>query len=231
MKRINKMALAAIAATALAASAQAQYNAGDLLLGFTSPNSGQASQGGNAGYLGDLIIDLGTGALIGVGSGGSVNLNDNGNVGYTAAGLQLELTSLFGGMGGLSFGVVGGKYVNASSGFTFGTVAHGATPPIIANVGALKSSAALAGTAIGDGSANANSAIVDPNAAYGYSWQEAVVGTANGQWSHSGSNPDSTTPATFTSGSVMEDLYEYNLAGGGAESLVGTIARPSLMAT
>jgi hypothetical protein len=213
MNTKTKMALAAAAATALAASVQAQlpvsgYNPGDLLLGFTTPSS-----------TGDLVIDLGSASQIGVGSGLTLNLNDNGNVGMSAAALTSELTTLYGGLGGLSFGVVGSKYVNAANNFVYSTVPQGDPAPIIANVGALKSSVALVATPIGDGSAAANSAIVNPGAGYGYSWTEGIKGTGNGQWGKYGTDPNSTTPATFTSGSVVEDLYA-NING--TESLVGS---------
>ena len=215
MNRTTKMALAAVATTALVASARAQYNNGDLLLGFTTPSS-----------TGDLVFDLGSAASIGVGSGLTLNLNDNGNLGLSASALSSQLTTLYGGLSGLSFGVVGGSYVNPTTGFTFGTVAHGDPAPTISNVGALRSSVNTVGQTIGDGSGpTANSAIANPNDGYGWSWTETINRDATGTWSRNGTNPNSQTPAGFT-GSFMEDLYMYDLHTG-TESFVGTISLAS----
>jgi len=192
---------------AMAASVQAQYHSGDLLLGFTSGN----------GFIGDLVLDLGTASSIGVGGGVTLNLNNNGNVGLSASALQNQLGSLYGSV--YSFGVVGASYQNFTHGLIYGTVAQGAAAPTLANVSALSSAVDTAGQTVGDGSGpTANSALYSASQGFGYSWSETILGLGNGTWSKNGTNPDN----PFTSSSTVEDLYQFN-SNTGVEGRVGTI--------
>jgi len=214
MNHITKLAVAAAAASALAGSAQAQLvsqftgNQDQLLLGFTSTTSGN-----------DLVIDLGTATQVGVGGSLQVNLNNNGNVGLSAADLSTELTSLFGGMGNLAFGVVGGHAVNQNNNAIFSTVASGSAAPVLGGVGTLNSAANTVGYQIDGSGSPANQQVIANNLGYGVSWKEQIDGSTS-LWQKNGTSPDTTTPATFTSGSVSEDLYgKVN----GNEVLEGTV--------
>jgi hypothetical protein len=216
MNRTTKLALAAVAATALAASVQAQLpvsgytqNQDQLLLGFTK-----------GGSTGDLVIDLGTATQIGVGSGLSLNLNNNGNVGLTPAALLSELSTLYGGIGGLSFGVVGGHFRNASDSLVYATVAHGQAPPVIGAAGTILSAANTVGFTIDGSGSPANQIVVDPTKGYGNSWTEQIDKSTSA-WQKNGTNPDSLTPVPFAAGVIVEDLYSKNAAG--VESFAGTI--------
>lgn len=211
MNRITKMGVAAVFASALASTAQAQvssYSNGDLLLGFSTPSS-----------TGDLVIDLGK---IGSLPTGSLS-GDANSVGLSAAELQAQLTSLYGGMGSVSFGVVAGFYASAANNYAYSTVAHGATAPILGNVGQLYSAAATVGSTIDGSGTPANQQVTDPTAGYGTSWTEEIT-KASSVWVKNGTSPAVTTPSTFTSGSVVEDLYgKVN----GVETLEGTITLQS----
>lgn len=214
MSNITKMAVAAMAAGVLAGSAQAQLvsqftmNQDQLLLGFTTPTS-----------TGDLVIDLGTATQVGVGGGSTVDLNNSGNVGLTPSGLVTELTGLFGGMGGLSFGVVGGHSTSANNNAIFSTVADGSSAPVLGAVGTLNSAANTVGVQIDGSGSPANQQIVNPTQGNQISWTEQI-GSPNSLWQKNGTSPDTATPATFTSGSVVEDLYA---KVDGVEAMEGTI--------
>ena len=214
MSKITKLAVAAVAASALAGSAQAQLvnqfsmNQDQLLLGFRSSSSSS-----------DLVIDLGTASQVGIGSGSTVNLNNNGNVGLSASGLQAELTTLFGGMGNLSFGVVGGHSASQNNNAIYSTVPDGALPPVLGAVGDLNSAANTVGFQIDGSGSPVNQQVVANNQNYGVSWTEQI-GSATSLWQRNGTSPEATTPATFTSGTVVEDLYgKVN----GVETMQGTI--------
>ena len=213
MNKLTKIKFAALAATVLAASAQAQlpvssytFNHNDLLLGFTS-----------GGATADLVIDLGTPLQIGVGGGSSVNLNDNGNVGLSASALASLIGSYnSGGMNNLSFGIIGGSYLNSSTYSIYSTVGHGAAAPTYGNRGNLSAAADTVGSsfaAFGTG----NRVALDKALNYGYSWTEVTMGL--GDWARNATGPNTTTPASF-SGSLVEDLYG-NING--TESLLGTV--------
>ena len=215
MKQMTKLALG-IAATAFGCSAQAQLpvssysqNTDQLLLGFTSGISS-----------GDLVIDLGTAAQVGIGGSTSINLNNNNNVGRTPLQLSAQLTALFGGMGNLSFGIVGGHYANGGNNAIYSTVTHGSAAPSLGNVGTLTSAADAVGLTIDGSGSPKNQMIIDPTQGFGTSWSEQIDG-ATSLWNKNGTNPDSKTPSTFTSGSVVEDLYgKIN----GSENFLGTIS-------
>jgi hypothetical protein len=207
MKRINKMALAAIAATALAASAQAQYNSGDLLLGFTT----SASHG-------DLVIDLGSFASLTSG-----DLNTSGHTGFANdAALATALGANGLSLNSLSWGVVGGFSTVPSAPYgIYTTVAHGTAFPTLAQ--------SSIPNAVGDNDTLGNSigsgkqAITDPTAQNGNSVSEVwhnSAGTASLQvdWI----DPTTATSGTFGTGLnyLSEDLY-YQAKGAGAVD-VGT---------
>jgi len=212
MKRINKMALAAIAATALAASAQAQYISGnnDLLLGFTTTAS-----------TGDLAIDLGSFSSLPSG----VDLNTSGNTGFGSdAALKTALGQNGLSLNSLIWGVVGGNAGNAPASYNiYSTVAHGVAFPHLpaAGIPIAMGDVDTLGLSITSG----RSAIVDPTLGNGNSVTE-VMHNAGGSallqtdWT----DPTTTTSGTFSSGGTqyaVEDLY-YQQKGQVGGTLEGT---------
>jgi len=200
MTTITKIAAVAAAAGALANQASGQFVSGftanqdQLLLGITSPSSTT-----------DLVIDLGTATQAGVGGGTTLDLNLNGNTGLTAAGLQSEITSLFGGMSGLEFGVVGGHNVNVNNNAIYSTVPDGSGAPVLGAVGTLNSAANTVGQGLND-FGTGNQAQIPNNQGYGESWGEEV-GSPTSLWQKNGTSPMVGTPASFTSGYAVADLY------------------------
>jgi hypothetical protein len=211
-----KAVLLASAAVALSATAQAQLpvssytaNHNDILLGFTVPGS-----------TGDLVIDLGTAAQIGVGGTMTVDLNLNGNVGESSAALQSELNGLYGSMNNLQWGAVGGHMTGPLNFSIYSTVAHNAGAPFAPGApGQIVGAINTAGQGLNDFAGSpSNQGTVNPTAGYSESWTEIVApGTLSSSFSSKYYNPDSTTPANFTD-SQVEDLY---LNTASSEQLVG----------
>ena len=179
----------AAAALALATSAaQAQYSSGDLVVGFTSGS-------GN-----DLVYDLGKYSTLT--DGQSWNLNS-------------ALTSSPGSytsLGNLNFGVVGALSLglSGSAKTVYSTVptAQGApvSIPNTTTFNGIRTSVDTIGQFITSGPAGIDAAS-DPA-----SWNgETIVGGSGTFYNNYGSatqnDPNSTTPATFTFGAVVEDLY------------------------
>jgi hypothetical protein len=219
MKQKTRITLTAIAASALAVSAQAQLvstytgNRNELILGFTSGSS-----------TGDLIVDLGTASQVGVGGPIGIPVNLSLNVG-AALGPQFipGRVSTDGGLGGIQWGVVGGSLLG--NGSLYSTSASRPSTP-----GTFGQSISAINTVGGSlynvgGGASANQAIVDPTGvAYGTvqnpapagdSWNEAIApGTIRNNFASIYYNPNSTTPAGFTTGqSQNAELWWTDSAG------------------
>src|SRR5689334_15103371 len=99
LNRTGQLALLAVLglgadSTGLAQLPVSSYtqNNDDLILGFTIPPS-----------TGDLVIDLGPAAQVGVGGTNVVDLNAHGNLGVTAAELLAQLNTLYGDMNSLTW--------------------------------------------------------------------------------------------------------------------------------
>jgi len=202
----NAFGLMVAAGLAAAGAAQAQSlpvsgytpNQDQLLLGFTLGSS-----------TGDLVIDLGKANQVGVGGTAVLDLVANGNVGESAAALLAQLNNLYGGVGGLEWGVIGGNEVNTATNTIFCTVPHGAAAPTLGAAGNLNSAINTAGQGLNDFQGSpANQGIVDPTQGYGESWTEQVV-SPTGEWTKNATSPVVTTPSTFATGSQtsLADLY------------------------
>src|SRR5262249_47900361 len=177
----------------------------ELVLGFTIPTS-----------IGDLGLDLGKASDVGVGGTSVVDLNAHGNVGLTAAALLAQLNSLYGNMNRLTWGVVGGHVANANAAAIYSTVPHGAQPPLLGAPGNLNSAINTVGTFIDGTGTPPNQQVVDPTAGFGVSWTEQIASTAS-LWQKNATDPDSTTPSTFSTGGLkyqMADLYLKTYTGG-----------------
>ncbi|HLH56785.1 MAG TPA: PEP-CTERM sorting domain-containing protein [Verrucomicrobiae bacterium] len=185
-------------------AAQAQYSSGDLIIGFTSGS-------GN-----DLVYDLGR--VSNFTSSQSWNLN---SALTSSPGSYSTLGNLnFGAVGALSLGLSG------ASKNVWSTVPAGQGAPVnipnAATFNQIKTSIDTIGQFITSGSAGIDAAS-DPA-----SWNgETIVGGSGTYFNNYGSatvnNPNSTTPATFNSGSVVEDLYAVT-ANNTAGTLVGTLS-------
>jgi hypothetical protein len=200
--RILKVGAITFTGLTVVISAQA-YSDNDLILGFTTATS-----------TGDLVVNLGQPAVVGVGGSTTVDLNTSGNTGFTnAAGLLAELKSLYGSMNRLTWGVVASHFHNATNGAIYSTVLHGAAAPPPGN-----NQFALANNEIGtvattiDGTFTPiNTAVVDPTAGTLSSWNEVMNsgGRSGTSLVTDYNNPNSTTSSTFSSGAntIQEDLY------------------------
>ena len=169
-------------------AAQAQYSSGDLVVGFTS------------GAGNDLVYDLGK--VSNFTDGETWNLNS-------------ALTSSpgsFSTLGNLNWGGVGAISLGLSSSLktVYSTVPTGqGTPVSISNTttfNGIRTSIDTIGQFITSGPAG-----IDP-ASDPASWNgETIVGGSGTFFNNYGSatpnDPNSTTPASFTSGAVVEDLY------------------------
>jgi hypothetical protein len=190
MKRLIRISMQIPAALALMTTAvNAQYASGDLVAGFTSGS-------GN-----DLVYDLGRYSNITDGqtwSIGSALTNSPGS--YTS-------------LGNLNWGVVGTISLGLSGSLkTVYSTVPGAQATIPVNVpntttfNGIRTSVDTIGQFITSGSAGIDAAS-DPA-----SWNgETIVGGSGTFFNNYGSatpnDPNSATPATFTSGTVVEDLY------------------------
>ncbi len=215
MTKQIKAVMLASAAAAMAVTAQAQLpvtgytdNHNDILIGFTK-----------AGSTGDLVIDLGTAAQIGVGGSGAVDLNANGNVGQNSADLLSQLTGLFGSLNNVQWGAVGGHFTSGANFSIYSTVAHGVASPFAPGApGQIMGAINTAGHALGDigGGLTANQAVVDPTQTFGESWTEIVApGTLSSSFTSKYYNPDSSYASVS-----MEDLY---VSTSSSQSLLGTL--------
>jgi hypothetical protein len=181
--------------------ARAQYaaNSDHLVLGFTTTTS-----------TGDLVIDLGTPASVGVGGSTTVDLIANGNVGMTAAAFKTKLTSLYGSVNGLSWGVVGGHQLNPTNAAIYSTVTNGAAaPPKAADFGA-DAFIDTAGYTIDGSYTPTNTAVVDPTLQNGNSWSEIISpGSTLYAFVYDYHDPNTKTRSTFGTGLnyAREDLY------------------------
>lgn len=190
MKRSILITLQSSAALALmTAAAQAQYSTGDFVVGFTSGS-------GN-----DVVYDLGR--VSNFTDGQSWNLN---SALTSSPGSYSSLGNLnWGGVGGISLGL------SSSLKTVYSTVPAGQTtvPAKIPNTttfNGIRTSIDTIGQFITSGPAGIDSAS-DPA-----SWNgETIVGGTGTFFNNYGSttinDPNSTTPASFTSGAVVEDLY------------------------
>jgi hypothetical protein len=207
MKKVTKIALAAVTASGLAVSAQAQYASGDLLLGFTDGNAAHS----------DLVLDLGP--FSGLTSGALNSPTSPGNVGFTTSGLQSELNGLYTSFNNFKFGVVGAQSVGLNPRI-FATALHGAAAPLLGNPGQLKSAVDTVGSGIGSGFPNpnptANSSLYAANAGSSVSWTEQIQGSGT-PW---GLNADLPSFSGSSTAAVVEDLYQKL---NGVETLAGTI--------
>jgi hypothetical protein len=209
-----KTALLAAAGLAAMSTAQAQYtpNNNDLILGFTTPAS-----------TGDLQIDLGSPASIGVGGGSTVDLIANGNVQSGSSELVTQLGQNGLSINSLNWGVVGGHFTSGANLSIYSTVLHGAAAPPRpgapgTTIGAINS----AGQGINDfPGTHPNQGVVDPTIASGESWREIISPGAGSASSFASTyyNPGTITPSSG-SYSVSEDLY---LNTATTESLLGTL--------
>lgn len=191
------------AATLMASAAYAQYSSGDLVVGFTSGS-------GN-----DLVYDLGKYSTFTDGETWSLNsalTNSPGS--YT-------------GFGNLNWGAVGAISLGVSSSqkTVYSTVPHGqgnipVDIPNTAIFNSIRTSVDTIGQFITSGKAGIDSAS-DPA-----SWNgETIVGGTGTFFNNYGSttpnDPNSLTPASFTGGFVMEDLYAVH-ADNTSGTLLGT---------
>jgi hypothetical protein len=218
MRTIPKLALAVAAATALAGSAQAQnspFAPGDVILGFTTSTS-----------TGDLVIDLGSLSQVGIGvpGGATTDLITGGQAGFTGTGLANALT-LNGLSQNVTWGVVTGLKVNALNSHYYATVPHGAAAPPFSGVNPGGAIAAIgtAGAAVDGTATPANSGVVDPTAALGGSFTEAITsGSVNSFKTSAKFNPTTSTGTTGAYSSV-EDLWLINQINGVfSEAFAGT---------
>jgi hypothetical protein len=217
-----KSGLMAVGSLVLAVSADAQlpvqvytFNNDELLLGFTIPPS-----------TGDLVIDLGKVADVGVGGSAVVDLNAHGNVGKTAAELLTQLSALYGNMSSLSWGVVGGHFSPSSA--VYCTVPHGAPAPVLGAAGNLGSAFNTVGSSIDGSGIPKNQQVIDPTAGSGLTWTENIASPIS-MWQLNGTNPNSTTSSSFATGGLkhqMADLYLKNYSGstGSSPLLVGYLS-------
>ncbi|HLH56756.1 MAG TPA: PEP-CTERM sorting domain-containing protein [Verrucomicrobiae bacterium] len=210
MKTSLKTTMLAVAGMALMIdAAHAQYAAGDLVAGFTSGS-------GN-----DVIYDLGQ--FSNFSNGETWNLLS-------------ALTSSPGGyanLNGLNWGVVGAQSTGLNSALktVYSTVAHGqSTAPVnipnTSTFNGIATSVNTIGQWVTAGSPAGIIASSDPA-----SWNgETIVGGSgtffNNYGSATPSDPNSATPASFTSGSVVEDLYGVK-ANNTAATLLGTFTLSS----
>lgn len=200
MKRLIWMAAAL---TLSAGAGYAQYASGDLVAGFTSGS-------GN-----DLVYDLGRYS--------SFTDGETWNLNSALTSSPGSYTSL----GNLNLGVVGALSLglSASQKTVYSTVPTGQGAPVnvpnTTTFNGIRTSIDTIGQFITSGSAGIDAAS-DPA-----SWNgETIVGGSGTYFNAYGSatpnNPNSTTPATFTSGSVVEDLYAVK-ADNTPGTLLGTL--------
>jgi hypothetical protein len=203
MKRSIRITMQAAAVLALATgAARAQYTSGDLLVGFTSG-------GGN-----DLVYDLGRFSVMTDGQTWELGTSLTNSPGsYTS-------------LGNLNWGVVGALSLGLSSSlktvYSTGPTGQGAPVqvPNTTTFNGIRTSVDTIGQFITSGPAGIDAA---NDAA---SWNgETIVGGTGTYYNNYGSatlnNPNSTTPASFTFGTVVEDLYGVK-ADNTAGSLLGT---------
>jgi hypothetical protein len=182
-------------------TAPAQYVPGidQLLLGFTTPTS-----------TGDLVVDLGTPASIGVGGSNTVDLIANGNVGTNAAAFKAKLVSLYGSVNSMSWGVVGGHQSGPTNAAIYSTVTNGAAPPSRLGDFGVAFYIDTAGFTIDGSFAPTNQAVVDPTLNNGNSWSEIISpGVSLYCFAQNYYDPDTKTRSSFGTGVnyAREDLY------------------------
>lgn len=196
--------LAAAGMALMIDAAHAQYAAGDLVVGFTSGT-------GN-----DVVYDLGQ--FSSFTSGETWNLFSS-------------LTSAPGGyanLNGLNWGVVGAQSTGLNSALktVYSTVPHGqaSIPATVASTSIYNGVATSVNT-IGQFITSGHAGIDAATDAASWNGETIVGGTGtffNNYGSATINNPNSTTPASFTSGSVVEDLYGAK-ANNTAATLLGTM--------
>jgi hypothetical protein len=147
---------------------------------------------------GDLILGFTSG-------GGNDYITDLGQVSSLFNGeswnLNSQITGNFAGsLNNLQFGIIAGK-----SGTIYSTVALGQVPPGLSSLSAYNTANAGVG-AIGAGFGGNTS--YTPSSGDANSWyQQTINGSGNAQFVNAYNNPNSPTPANFTSGSVPADFY------------------------
>jgi len=147
---------------------------------------------------GDLILGFTSG-------GGNDYITDLGQVSSLFNGESWNLNSAItgnfaGSLNNLQFGIIAGK-----SGTIYSTVGLGQVPPGLSSLSAYNTANAGVG-AIGAGF-GVNSSFT-PSSGDANSWyQQTINGAANSQFVNAYNNPNSPTPANFTSGSVPADFY------------------------
>jgi hypothetical protein len=201
-KTVLNGGLIASACLVLITTAQAQYtpNNDDLLLGFTVPGS-----------TGDLVIDLGKASSIVNNS--FLDLTANGNVGESGPALVNQLTTLYGGINHLSWGVVAGHYNGAFNFAVYSTITQGSAAPQLGAGGQVVAAINTAGNGIIDFPTGLNQGVVDPTKQYGESWSEIISpGTLISSFNNRFYDPDLITPTSFT-GSQVADFYQWNATG------------------
>jgi len=190
---------ALVTAAIIAAPAQYVANMDQLLLGFTTPTS-----------TGDLVVDLGTPASIGVGGSTTVDLIAKGNVGMTAAAFKAKLVSLYGSVNATSWGVVGGHLSDPTDAAIYSTVTNGAAPPVRLGDFGVDGYIDTAGFTINGSFTPTNTAVVDPTLQNGNSWSETISpGISLYCFAQDYHDPNTKTPNNFGTGVnyAREDLY------------------------
>jgi len=222
------MKIAAVVAALAAASSAQAYQDNDLIIGFTA-----------AGSTGDLVVDLGQLSSFAV-AGVSVDLTAQTGFGSKSAFLAaMEAVNPTGTMNNLSWGVVGSHFVNSTTGDIYTTVLS--QKP--ANAGVYSLLNAQVGTAaaiIGAGTTPvgypANAGTEDPTLGNLDSWSETIANAAGtgGRWVVNFGNPNSKTPASFTTsqnaelffstitGSVVDEGH-FTLGSDGSLSFTGAV--------
>lgn len=199
MKKTLGVAAAVVTAVALSSTAQAQYNSGDLVLGFTTSAS-----------TGDLVINLGatsSDTWLTAGSG-TTDLVSGGEVGYSKSTFVTALSANGLSLNSLTWGVVGGYYNNANNAGVY--VTSTSKPSVPTTYGFPTSAIDTAGNVINGSSTPANTAVVDPTQGNGNSWKEAIVSTTGSSLTGTYLNPTTTTSSSFSSGTSYETIELYS---------------------
>ena len=208
MNILVKTVLSTTASFALLSIGNAQYVNGDLIFGFTKGST-------------DVMFDIGTPASIGVGGSGSVDLS-----GKVSA--SLLNGSYASGLSSLSFGIVGENSTGpaGSQKSIYLTVPQGSpapfTVPNVSSWNVISLNVDSAGAAIDGSGTPANSAVVDNTAGIGVSFLENITSPTGNTFAKNYQDPTVSTPATFNSGSVLEDLYSAT-ADNATPHLLGTL--------
>lgn len=198
MNTLLKGVLLTSLGVAAISTAQAQYNPGDLFIGFTG------------GTTSDVLFDIGTPASLGIGGPQNHTTDISSSINFS-----LLSANGYGTLAGNSFGVVG--YQNTPSKGIYSSTPHGFSVSSIPNQSAFNGiSLTIDNTGpFIDGTGNpANSAVVsksDPN-----SWNMNMANPGANTFFNDYGNPD----VTITGNNDVADLYLAK-ADGSAPQLVG----------